>query len=46
MLLIKSLIQMARFGAVGLLNTMAGLGVMYGCMFFFGAGVEIANMLG
>jgi putative Ca2+/H+ antiporter (TMEM165/GDT1 family) len=46
LLLIKSLIQMARFGAVGLLNTMAGLGVMYGCMFFFGAGVEIANMLG
>ena len=42
----KTLIQMTRFGAVGLLNTMAGLSVIYACMFVFGVGVEIANMLG
>jgi putative flippase GtrA len=42
----KTLIQMARFGAVGLLNTLVGLSIIYACMFVFGAGLELANMVG
>lgn len=41
-----TLIQMARFGAVGLLNTGLGLAAIYGCMYVLGLGPELANALG
>ncbi len=46
MALSATLLQMARFGAVGLLNTALGLAAIYACMFFFGLGAELANGLG
>ena len=46
MALNTTLIQMARFGAVGLLNTALGLAAIYGCMYLLGFGPELANMLG
>ena len=46
MALTATLLQMARFGAVGLLNTGLGLAAIYSCMFLFHASAEIANFLG
>ena len=46
MALNTTLLQMARFGAVGLLNTGLGLAAIYTCMFLFHASAEIANFLG
>ena len=46
MALTAILLQMARFGSVGLINTGLGLAAIYGCMFVFHASVEIANLVG
>jgi putative flippase GtrA len=46
MALTRTMLQVVRFGAVGLLNTALGLAAIYGCMFFFGLGPELANVLG
>jgi putative flippase GtrA len=46
MALNATLIQMARFGAVGLLNTTLGLAAIYACMYFLHIRAEIANLLG
>ena len=46
MALTRTMLQVVRFGAVGLLNTGLGLAAIYGCMFFFGLGPELANVLG
>ena len=46
MALTTTLQQIARFGAVGLLNTGLGLAAIYGSMFLFHASAEMANMLG
>ena len=46
MAMTAALLQMARFGAVGLLNTALGLAAIYVCMYVLSVGTELANALG
>lgn len=39
-------VQLIRFGVVGAANTIVGLIIIYGLMFFFDAGILISNIIG
>ncbi len=42
----EMLLQSARFAAVGVINTIIGLGCIYAFLFFFGVGPIVANATG
>jgi putative flippase GtrA len=44
--MMAALRQVARFSGVGILNTLIGLAVIYGLMYFLGAGPALANAIG
>ncbi|GAA5264585.1 hypothetical protein ACOSOMT5_P1010 [Acidiphilium sp. MT5] len=42
----KLFVQLIRFGVVGVANTLVGLIIIYGLMFFFDTGILISNLTG